>query len=104
MTRTQVINKYNHLITASCVLLLVLGIFIYMYFLSLSVVHVVMRKEAAQSVSQLHSEIAKLEASYIEAKHQISNRIATVDGLSEAENKIFISKAEQNLVLRSDNR
>ena len=100
---TKVINKYDNLITMLCVLLLVASIFIYMYFLSLSVVHVVMRKEAAQSASQLHSQIAQLEASYIEARHQISNRIATVDGLSETQNKIFISKAEQNLVLRSAN-
>jgi len=100
---TKVINQYNHIITMLCVLLLVVGIFSYMYFLSLSVVHVVMKKEASQDINQLRSEIALLETSYIEARHQISNRIASVDGLSETQNKIFISQSDQNLVLLSNN-
>lgn len=74
-----------------------------MYFLSLSVVHVVMRKEATAQIGQLRSEIAKLETSYIEAKHQISAKVANLDGFNETNEKIFISKTEQNLVLRSEN-
>lgn len=74
-----------------------------MYFLSLSVVHVVMRKEATAQIGQLRSEIAKLETSYIEAKHQISAKVANLDGFNETDEKIFISKTEQNLVLRSEN-
>jgi len=100
---TKVINKYNHVITMLCVLLLVLSVLAYMYFLSLSVVHVVMKKEASQDINQLRSEIALLETSYIEARHQINNRIASIDGLSATQDKIFISQADQNLVFLSNN-
>lgn len=93
----------NHLRTSVCVGLLVLSVVAYMYFLSLSVVHVVMRKEASQEIGKLRSEIASLEASYIEAKHQISAKVADIDGFSENQEKVFISKSEQSLVLRSTN-
>ena len=62
-----------------------------------------MRKEATAQIGQLRSEIAKLETSYIEAKHQISAKVANLDGFNETDEKIFISKTEQNLVLRSEN-
>ncbi len=99
----QVIDQYNHLITSICVGLFLISIVLYMYFLSLSVIHVVMRKEAMHNLNELRSEIARLESSYIEARHQISTQVATVGEFTESENKIFISRAEQNLVLRSEN-
>jgi biopolymer transport protein ExbB/TolQ len=94
--------KYNaHIFTSVCVFIFVSSVIAYMYFLSLSVVHVVMRKEATQQVSQLRSDIADLESSYIEARHQISAKVANLDGFNHNQAKIFISKAEQSLVLRS---
>ncbi len=83
--------------------LLLFSIFAYMYFLSLSVVHVVMRKEATAQIGELRSEIARLETSYIEAKHQISAKVANLDGFNQTDEKVFISKAEQNLVLNTVN-
>ena len=65
----QVIDQYNHLITSICVGLFLISIVLYMYFLSLSVIHVVMRKEAMHNLNELRSEIARLESSYIEARH-----------------------------------
>lgn len=97
--RTLQIN--NHLITTIGLGLLIFGVVAYMYFLSLSVVHVVMRKEATAQIGELRSEIARLETSYIEAKHQISARVASLDGFNQTDEKIFISKAEQSLVLRT---
>jgi hypothetical protein len=91
----------THLVTTLCFGLLITSVISYMYFLSLSVVHVVMRKEASQEISQLRSDIAHLEATYIEAKHQISARVANLDGFNQNQDKIFISKAEQSLVLRT---
>lgn len=82
--------------------MLISGVVAYMYFLSVSVVHVVMRKDALQQVTQLRSEIAYLESSYIEANHIISTRVATADGFTEIKDKIFISASpDQNLVLRT---
>ncbi len=97
----KTIQINNHLITTFCVGLLITGIVAYMYFLSLSVVHVVMRKEATQKIGQMRSDIAALEASYIEARHQISARVASLEGFSQNQNKVFINKQEQSLVLRS---
>lgn len=98
---TKAIKFNSHITTSLCVALLVSSVIAYMYFLSLSVVHVVMRKEATQELSQLRSSIADLEASYIEARHQISAKVASVDGFNHNQDKIFISKSEQSLVLRS---
>lgn len=93
----------HHFITACFATVLVAGVVAYMYFLSLSVVHVVMRKEVLQETNRLRSEIAFLETSYIEAHHTISNRVATADGFTEIRDKIFISATpETNLVLRTD--
>jgi hypothetical protein len=91
----------HHHITGLCVMLIILGAVAYMYFLSLSVVHVVMRKEVNQNINQLRSEIAYLESAYIEAHHVISSRVATTEGFNEIKEKVFINTAEQNLVLRT---
>lgn len=99
--KIKVITKNNHFLTSLCIGFFVLSILSYMYFLSLSVVHVVMRKEATQQISQLRSEIASLEAEYIEAKHQISAKVATLDGYNNNQTKIFISKEEKSLVFQT---
>jgi hypothetical protein len=91
----------NHLTTSLCIGLFIFSMLSYMYFLSLSVVHVVMRKEAAEQIGQLRSDIAQLESTYIEAKHHISAKVATLDGFTQNQDKIFISKTEPSLVLRS---
>ena len=98
---TKPLHFNNHLITSMCIGLFVFAVIAYMYFLSLSVVHVVMRKVASQQIGHLRSEIASLESTYIEAKHQISARVANLDGFNQNQNKIFISKGEQSLVLRT---
>ena len=100
----QFINQYNNLITSICIGLFLVSIALYIYFLSLSVIHVVMRKEAVHNLNELRSEIARLESSYIEAQHKISMEVATVGGFTETENKVFISRAEQNLVYSSGNQ
>jgi hypothetical protein len=92
----------SHHLTTFCFGLLIASILAYMYFLSLSVVHVVMRKEASSQISNLRSEIANLEADYIEAKHVISARVASAEGFNQTENKIFINRNEGSLVLRTN--
>jgi len=71
----------------------------YMYFLSMSVVHVVLRKEVHQDTRALESEIAMLEAQYIEVQHQVSERIAQAEHLAETSDKIFIERVPPTLVL-----
>lgn len=88
--------------TVICVTLLVLAIACYLYFLNMSVINVVMRKEASQEQNRLRTEIAMLETSYIEAQHTIADRIASLDGYSVDNEKIFITRGETSLVLRDN--
>ena len=74
----------------------------YLYFLNLSVVHVVMRKEVLAEQNQLRTEIAALETSYIEAQHKIAGRIAHLDGYSIDTAKIFVTRGQESLVLRDN--
>lgn len=82
--------------------MLVAAIAAYLYFLNVSVVHVVMRKEAMQEANSLRAEIATLETSYIEAQHKISKKIAETDGFKRDTEKIFVTRGESNLVLGSN--
>ncbi len=79
-------------------------VFMYMYFLSMSVVHVVLRKEIMNDVAKVESQIAQLEASYITAQHKVSNKIAALENFTENETKIFVSRDESTLVLSKTTR
>jgi hypothetical protein len=61
-----------------------------MYFVSASVVHVVVRKELDSEIAKTSSFVGTLEASYIEAQHSVSADIASLQGFSKTEKKIFI--------------
>lgn len=77
---------------------------LYMYFLSMSVVHVVLRKEASHVASTLESEIAFLEAEYIESQHLVSNEMARLAQFSETSEKIFVTAQAPTLVYSDINR
>lgn len=78
---------------------LMLGLIgLYMYFLSMSVVHVVLRKEAAHKVTTLDSEIALLEATYIESQHLVSDHMARLAQFSATSEKIFVTQQSPTLV------
>ncbi len=98
----KVITENNHFKTSLCVGLLLLSIFSYMYFLTLSVVHVVLRQETSEQVTALRSEIASLESDYIEARHKISGRLASLENFNQAEEKIFIKRGDNSLVLNRE--
>lgn len=74
------------------------GLFLYMYFLSMSVVHVVLRQEAAYKVAALESEIALLESTYIESQHMVSTHMARLAQFAESDNKLFINRTSPTLV------
>ena len=80
--------------------LLVISTFLYLYFLNVSVVHVVMRKEADQSYNQLQAEIALLETDYIAAQHTIAERIVALEGYQRQAPKIFVSRT--NTLVRAN--
>jgi hypothetical protein len=64
----------------------------YMYFLSMSVAHVVLRKEAVHQARVIESAIATLETEYMLAQHVVSDAIASTDMLAENKDKIFVSR------------
>lgn len=75
---------------------------LYMYFLTMSVVHVVLRKEVNQERRLVESEIAELEARYIEAQHRVSEKIASLDTLAETNDKIFVERQGSPLVMKTE--
>lgn len=77
--------------------LFLFSIVLYIYFLSLSVTHVVFRQESVQKMNALRSEIAELDTKYIEAKHKINTELVSLNHFSKTEDKIFISHSSQNL-------
>ncbi len=77
-------------------------VFAYMYFVSISVVHVVMRKEVDNQIALVNTHISQLEEIYIEKQHNLSSAIATHRGFVVAEEKIFIDKTEAKFVLSNN--
>lgn len=71
----------------------------YMYFVSASVMHVVMRKELDSQIATLSTLVSQLEEEYIEMQHSVSSEIASTQGFVVANKKIFIDKAASTLVL-----
>ena len=98
--RTEAKPLYFTLLGVTFFILVVL----YMYFLSMSVVHVVLRKEINHAVGETESQIATLEASYIESQHKVSDKIAALNAFSETDAKIFVSRGPNAPVLTDARR
>ena len=74
----------------------------YMYFLSSSVAAVVMREELDEEIAEVGTQVSVLEAQYIEMQHAVSSDIASMKGYVVADEKIFIDKGEDTLVLNGN--
>ncbi len=85
------------LVTLTSVLLLLFAA--YVYFVSASIVHVVIRQEIQQEITAVSSEISDLETHYIALQHSVSKDIATQNGFVAASDKIYIDRSPTNLVL-----
>lgn len=101
MNKTIISNKaYSQVIAA--ISLTFLFVFLYLYFLNLSVVHVVMRKEADHAQADMRAEISLLETQYIEAQHEIAARIAVLDGYNTEAAKTFITRADVKALVQAN--
>lgn len=100
-TKQYTFDTDKLLVMGGCTALLVLFA-LYVYFVSASVLHVVMREEVERRTSELHSEISRLEADYIRAQHSVSQDIATLQGYVSAEEKIFIGRSSVTAVALSE--
>lgn len=99
-TRRDIIKPST--ITYASLIVLVTTIILYLYFLNMSVVQVVMRTENVQRGRELDAEIAMLEASYMEAQHVVSSRIASLEGYNTSAKKVFVSREHSSFVLRDN--
>lgn len=101
MTRTNT-TPYAHerrLFFAALSLLLIL-FSAYIYFVSASIVHVIVRKEVDREIAHVSSRIGELESAYIAAKQSITEENLTAYGFVSGEHeKIYVQKAPTNLVL-----
>lgn len=79
-------------------------VFLYMYFLTMSVVHVVLRKEVMTNMHSIESDIAMLESKYIEAQHIVSDKIATLEDFTANDNKVFLTRGDTPTLVLSNGR
>ena len=91
--RNNRLTQRQTLITCSLFSILLVLFAAYIYFLSFSVVHVVIRKEVTSEIAQLNSDIGKLEAQYIDRQHAVSDEVAHQEGFVAVRDKIFLNRA-----------
>ena len=77
--------------------------FAYMYFVSISIAHVVMRKEVDRQITDISTNISQLETSYIDMQHEVSNDIASHKGYVVADTKVFIDKSNSDTLVMNQN-
>jgi hypothetical protein len=75
----------------------------YVYFISVSVVHVVLRQEAVVEIAALNSRISEYEAQYLTAKHSIDATRAAAHGFHTIAHTYYIA-ADGGKVSRGDTR
>ena len=82
---------------------LVTVFFAYIYFVSISVAHVVIRKEIDEQIASLSTTVSQLEASYIDIQHLVSAEIATHSGYIAVAEKVFIDKDNSDTLVLNQN-
>lgn len=100
MTKSRGIIKYSP-VTLTCIGVFILTIVLYLYFLNMSVVHVVERIQFTQKQHDLNVEIAALETKFIESQHAIAIKIAALDDYDKNQNKMFVSREQVRLVINN---
>lgn len=80
-------------------LLVLTGLMVaYLYFLSSSVVHVVISQEYAHAQTEVASAITELEAEYIQIQHTVRKEIALQQGFVAVDEKTFVTPFDTTLV------
>lgn len=65
---------------------------LYIYFVSTSVVHILIRKEVESDIARQNSEIGELESSYIKRQTLISREYAHSLGYQQVTEKRFVAR------------
>lgn len=93
-------HKLEHLTLAFALCALTVLSVAYIYLLSMSVVHVVVTREAEQRVNDIRGEIASLESTYMQRQHQISMVVVENRGYAIADKKIFLDRENSSVVTK----
>ncbi len=75
---------------------------LYIYLLSASVMHVVVRTEINHQVREMTSQISLLESEFIAAQHAVSQNIAYLEGYERVHEKVFVDRSAPSLVLNTE--
>jgi len=97
-------KKKAQIYLASAFILLLSLVILYVYFLSLSVVEVVVRKQIDSDISHIHSDISELEETYISMQHSVSQEIAMQQGFVKTTKKVFVDRSDTDLALSDRSR
>ncbi len=76
---------------------------LYIYFLSVSVLNVVIRQEIDTEIRDTHTKLSELESRYISAKTKVTEDAAAARGFTKTTEKTFVVKKPTNLVLSRNN-
>lgn len=96
-SRTAILYAEERLLVTLSLMLLFIAFALYMYFLSASVLNVVMRQEIDAEIHTTQTKISALESRYIIAKTNITPDVAVAHGLLKSDQKTFITKTKVNL-------
>ena len=100
--RYQLLNHKRACIGLFSMFIGLLGL--YMYLVSATVMHVVLQTETRQEIKSISSDISVLENRLIVAQHKVSKSIASLEGFTEVNDKVFIDRAPESLLLSNTNR
>ncbi len=81
----------------SFLILVILFASLYMYFISASIVNVVLRKEIEGDIITTHSEVGELESRYLGLENNITMDRAFAMGFVKLADKKFVTRASQSL-------
>ncbi len=80
----------------SCLIIIFVA---YIYFVSASIVHVVIGKEVSQKMVAINADISGYEATYIKLQAGVNSEAALENGFVPTTGKIYVKRAPTSLVL-----
>lgn len=99
ISRIQLNSTHQKQVCITVMSLCVVLFAAYIYFVSASIVNVVIRTEINQELKKINSEISLLEGRYIEAQNRVSSDIASLQGYTKTSQKVFIDRTAPAFVL-----
>lgn len=91
-TQAKQINIFERSMFATLVFVILILILLYGYFISKSIVNVVVREEISRDAIAIGSSISELEFKYIAHKNSINIEFAKSAGYKELANKSYVTR------------